>query len=184
MRARASFRDKASVTVDRHRGLGAALTIGGYFTVQCIGPDGEEKWCEDAPNIWTNESLNDVLDVYIKADAAAADNFFGLINNTTPTLAAGDTLASHTWNEDTTWTGTPTRKTAVFSAASSQSIDNAASVAAFAMTGTVVLFGAFLATVATGSSGVIICEGGFASTQAVDSGDTVNVTYTVTAADS
>jgi hypothetical protein len=99
------------------------------------------------------------------------------------TIAAGDTLASHAgWTEFTNYTGN--RKAAVFATATTADpsvITNTASPAQFAITGAGgTVAGAFLASVATGTSGVLFSASDFQSPgdRVVVSGDTLNVQYT------
>jgi hypothetical protein len=103
----------------------------------------------------------------------------------TGATAAGDTLASHVgWTELTPFTGA-SRVTYVEASASGQSITNSANKASFSITTAATVAGAMLASVITGSggSGILLCAADFASAKAVENGDTLEVTYTITAAD-
>ena len=58
-------------------------------------------------------------------------------------------------------------------------ITNSASPSSFVMNATVTIAGAFLCTVSSGTSGVLFSAGDFTGgDKNVDSGDTLNVTYT------
>jgi hypothetical protein len=130
----------------------------------------------------TNEGLNHVLDTQFHGSAAVATWYLGLINNASfSALAAADTLASHAgWLEATGYTGN--RPAWTEGAASGQAVTNAATVD-FAMTGTVTIYGLLLASVASGSSGVLFCTAAFSGgTQAVVNGDTLKCTLTISAA--
>jgi hypothetical protein len=108
--------------------------------------------------------------------------FVGLKNTGTP--VAGDTMASHaSWTENTTYSETA-RPALVPGAVASGSVDNSASKAAFSINGTTTIFGAFLTDIATksGTAGVLYGVADFAASRAVISGDTLNVTVTLTAA--
>lgn len=130
-------------------------------------------------NLIVNEGLDKVLDSTFHNDASATW-YVGL--KLTGAVAAGDTLASHAgWTEFTDYTGN--RQEYVEAAASSQSITNTASPAAFPITGTGAVTGAIMADVATGSAGVLMCGVEFAATKNVVNGDTINVTYQIDAAD-
>jgi hypothetical protein len=124
-------------------------------------------------------------DKYFSGSAYTAAWYLGLITGpgSGTTIAAADTLASHTgWTEYTDYTGN--RQAVTFGAATLADpsvISNSASPNAFIITapgGTVA--GAFLASVATGSSGILFSASDFQSPgdRAVVAGDTLNVTYT------
>lgn len=149
------------------------------YEVVCLDKHGVEKWREKVPNLVTNEGLNDLLDKYLKGSTYTAAWYVGLKGAGSP--AAGDTLASHGgWSEITDYTGN--RKALTLGSVSSQSVDNSASAASFAITGTATVAGAFVASADTGTSGVLYGVANFSSSRAVENGDTLNVTVTLTAA--
>jgi hypothetical protein len=168
--------------------LGGATTSAaggaGVFTIQCFGQDGKLKWEEKNPNLVVNVGLQDMNDKYFSGAAYTAAWYLGLITGPGPaTIAAADTLASHAgWTEYTDYTGN--RKAVTFGSATLADpsvIDNSASPNAFVITapgGTVA--GAFLASVDTGTSGILFSASDFQSPgdRAVVAGDTLNVTYT------
>jgi len=158
----------------------AALNLKGKFRFECFDKDGKLKWEKEADNAATDEGLNSVLNVYFHAVTQISTWYIGLITGT-GTLAAADTLASHAgWTEGTDYTGTRLEWTE--GAASSKSITNAATVD-FPCTGSMTVKGAFLASATSGTSGVLFCTAAFTGgDQAVGNGDTLKVTYTVTAA--
>lgn len=159
----------------------AGFRIGGIFEVVCYGPDGREKWREVAHNLVTNVGLNHILDVVLHGASQTATWYVGLKNTGAP--AAGDTLASHgNWTENDNYTGD--RKEYDEAAASSQSITNSASKASFAIdTDAQTIDGAFICSAASGTSGTLLCAADFASSKSADNGDTLEVTYTISAAD-
>ena len=85
--------------------------------------------------------------------------------------------------EESSYTGN--RQEYVEAAASSQSITNSANKASFSINAdSQTAGGAFLASVATGTSGTLLCCAAFTGgNKSVDDGDTLEVTYTVSAAD-
>ena len=92
-------------------------------------------------------------------------------------------MASHAgWTEFTDYTGD--RKAVTFGTATTADpsvIDNTAAAVSFTVSGAAgVVAGAFLCSVATGTSGVLFSGSDFASPgdRTVVSGDTLNVTYT------
>lgn len=159
----------------------SSARVGGFFDVVCFRPDGSIKWRELAHNLITNEGLDHILDVVLHGESQVATWYVGLKN--TGSVAAGDTLASHSgWAENTNYTGD--RKAYVEAAASSQSITNSANKASFAIdTDSQTIDGAFICSAASGTSGILLCAADFSSAKSADDGDTLEVTYTISAAD-
>ena len=156
---------------------------GGMYTVECVGADGKVKWTDTFHNLVVNQGVQDMNAQYFKGSAYTASPFLGLITGpgSGTTFAAGNTLASHVgWTESTAYAGS--RKAVVFGTATTANpsvTTNSASPASFAMNATVTIAGAFLCTVSSGTSGVLFSAGDFTGgDKFVDSGDTLNVTYT------
>jgi len=76
------------------------------------------------------------------------------------------------------------RKEFVEVAASGKSITNSASPGSFAINGNADVYGAGIASVATGTAGKLFSVVDFASNRTVADGDTLTVTYTLSGADS
>jgi len=157
---------------------------GGVFTVQCHDKDGNLKWEVAQPNLVVNEGLAFMNDSFFSGVGYDAGWYLGLISGTAPTIDAGDTLASHSgWSEVPVTSGySGNRKAITFdssTAADPASITNP-TAAQFAMLNTYVVSGAFLCTVASGTSGVLFSASEFEAPgdRSVVSGDTLNVTYT------
>jgi hypothetical protein len=162
------------------------VKFGGVFKVKCFGPDGEKKWETDFHNLVVNEGLQDLNTKYFKASGYTAAWYLGLVTGpgSGTTFAATDTLASHVgWTEDTNYSGS--RKAVTFgnaTLADPSVIDNSASPAVFNINNTTTVAGAFLASVASGTSGILFSEGDFTGgDKLVANGDTLNVTYTFSA---
>lgn len=159
---------------------------GGVFTATCVGPDGQVKWTEEFHNLVVNQGLQNMNQTYFNGSGYTAAWYIGLVSGaTSPTYAAGNTLASHSgWTElvpGTAYTGN--RQTAVFATATTADpsvVTNSASPAAFPMlVNSTTVAGAFLCTAASGTSGVLFSAGSFTGgNKSVDAGDTLNVTYT------
>ena len=173
-------------------GVGALTTsdgrvkLGGVFKVECFGPDGKKKWEDEFHNLVVNEGLQDLNTKYFKAVGYTATWYLGLITGpgSGTAYAAGDTLVTHAgWTEDTNYSGN--RKAVTFGTATTADpsvIDNSGSPAVFNINNTTTVAGAFLATVASGTSGILFSEGDFTGgDKIVANGDTLNVTYTVSA---
>lgn len=155
---------------------------GGVYSVECVGADGQVKWTDTFHNLVMNEGVQDMNTQYFKGAVYTAAFYLGLVTGpgSGTTFTATDTLASHAWTENVAYSGS--RKAAVFGSATNASpsvISNSASPASFTMTGTATIAGAFLCTVASGTSGVLFSAGDFTGgDKFVDGGDTLNVTYT------
>ncbi len=158
------------------------VKLGGKFHLVCRDKNGKIKWEATTKNLVVNEGLQHILDTEFSGGAQVDPWFVGLTDDT-PTVAAGDTLASHVgWTEFDEYTGN--RQTYV-EVRSGQSLTNAASKAVFPITGAGGgVGGAFLASVATGSAGTLMCGAALSGgNRVVAASDTVNVTYTFGAAD-
>jgi hypothetical protein len=151
------------------------------YVFECFDADGNLRWREEVENLVTNVGLNDLLDKYLKGSSYTAAFYVGLKG--TGTIAAADTMSSHAgWTEDTTYSNS-TRPALTLGSVASQSVDNSASKAAFTINGTTTIYGAFVTTNSTkgGSTGVLYGAADFGASRAVLSGDTLNVTITLTA---
>ena len=178
--------DSVTAGMITNRVGGERVGAGGVFTVTCVGADGKEKWSDTFNNLVVNQGLQDMNSKYFVGSGYTAAWYLGLVQGpgSGTTFAAGDTLASHAgWTElvpGTAYTGN--RKTATFGTATTADpsvIANTASPASFAMlvNGTVVA-GAILASVNSGTSGILFSAGDFTGgDKTVDNGDTLNVTY-------
>lgn len=175
--------DLVGASVQKNQDAFEGAKGGGVFTVTCFDKDGNLKWEEKAHNLVVNEGLQNMNDEYFTGSGYTAAWYIGLVTGPGAgnTYAAGDTLASHIgWTENTDYSGN--RKAATFgtpTTADPSVIDNSGSVAVFAITGTATIAGAFLASVNTGTSGILFSVSNFQSPgdRAVTSGDTLNVTY-------
>jgi hypothetical protein len=180
---KAQSTDKAAASVDLGGDLKSGARGGGVFHVQCFDKDGNLKWEEKAHNLVVNEGLQNMNDEYFTGSGYSAAWYLGLVTGPGAgnTYAAGNTLASHSgWTENTDYSGN--RKAVTFgtpTTADPSVIDNSGSPSQFSMTGTATIAGAFLASVDTGTSGVLFSVSNFQSPgdRAVVSGDTLNVTY-------
>lgn len=146
------------------------------YQVECVGADGQVKWTETFENLVTTVGKTDIVDKYFKGSAYTAAWFLGLKGAGAP--AVGDTAVTHaTWTEVNPYTGN--RPAIVFGTTSAGS--NTATQIAFAITlaGPTTVAGAFIQSVNTGTTGILYSAGDFATSRSVVSGDTLNVTPTV-----
>ena len=177
-----SAKDQVSASLVTRPGLGETVGAGGVYTVECVGPDGQIKWADTFHNLVMNGGLANMNGAYFAGTAQTTTWYLGLVTGpgSGTTFAATDTLASHAgWTENTAYTGN--RKSVTFGSATTANpsvITNSASPSSFVMTGTATIAGAFLSSVATGTSGILFSAGDFTGgDKSVASGDTLNVTY-------
>ena len=150
----------------------------GKYIIECFDKDGKLKWKDSFKNLITNEGRQHIIDTVFSAGTNVATWYLGLTDGT-PTPALGDTLASHAgWTEETGYTGNRQEWVEVRSA---QTATNSASVAVFPITGTATIGGGMLASVASGTTGVLMSAGALSGgNRSVINGDTVNLTYSYT----
>lgn len=160
-------------------GIRPAMVRKTHYQIECVR-DGKVAWVEEFDNLVMTEGLNDSLDKHFKGAAYTAAWYVGLAS-ATPTFAVGNTLASHVgWTEITAYTGD--RKALTLGTVAAGSVDNSASKASYTMNGSATVGGAFVATVATGTAGILYGGGVFSQDRALIANDVLNVTVTLTAA--
>jgi len=178
--------DAVGAAVIRGGAVDGCAGFGGVFKITCHGADGQLKWENEFHNLVVNEGLQDLNNKYFKGSAYTAAWYLGLVTGpgSGTTYSATDTLASKAWTEFTNYSGN--RKAVTFGTptlADPSVISNSASPAVFSISGAGgTVAGAFLTSVATGTSGILFSEGDFTGgDKIVASGDTLNVTYTFNA---
>lgn len=156
-----------------------------YWHVECVR-NGEVVWTDEGENLIVDTGLNDALDKWLKGSTYTAAFYVGLTSST-PTVAAGDTMASHAgWTEITDYSES-VRQTLTLGTVSAKSVNNSSNKAVFTINGTTTVGGAFLTTNSTkgGTSGTLISAKAFTGgNRSVVSSDVLNVTVTVTASSS
>lgn len=181
---KAASTDVVNAGLIARTGADSSARAGGIFHVQCFDKDGNLKWETKEHNLVVNEGLQDMNTQYFKGSTYSAAFYLGLVTGpgSGTTYSAADTLASHSWTEFTNYSGS--RKAVTFGTATTADpsvISNSASPSSFSITSSGgVVAGAFLCTVASGTSGVLFSESDFQSPgdRTVVNGDTLNVTYT------
>lgn len=144
------------------------------FLVECFDSEGNLKWHEEVHNLVMTAGKTDIVDKYLKGSSYTAAWYLGLKG--AGTIAAGDTLASHAgWSEVTPYAGN--RPAITWGTTSSGS--NTATAVSISINATSTVAGAFCCTVNTGTSGVLYNTSDFAVSRSVASGDTLNVTPTI-----
>jgi len=161
------------------------VKLGGVFEFRCFDKNGKLKWVDKAENLVVDNGLNFILDLLFAAEPGVDPWYVGLTDGT-PTVASGDTMSSHSgWTEVTAYSEAA-RQT--FSGSrTGQSVDNDASKASFSINAdSTTIGGAFLTDASTkgGTGGTLLCAAAFTGgDKSADSGDTLEVKYTFTAAD-
>jgi hypothetical protein len=178
-------------------GGGSVETVGleGTYVATCYDADGNEKWSDVIKNLTTNVGRANIMNSYFgnTGGGAIVMGLGGANGSGTFTPAYGDTQGSHAgWFEvgganAPTYSGT--RKTPSFSAATTAnpSVLSTSAAVVFSMTSSGTVWGAFInvggSTAIDNTTGVLFSIGAFtAGSKTVTSGDTINVTYTLSAA--
>jgi hypothetical protein len=186
----AKFGDSVEATVTRGAGQTENIGLEGVYTAECFDAQGNLKWSENFKNLTTNVGRANLMNSYF-ANTGGGAIVMGLMGTGSP--AYTDTQASHAgWLEvgnanAPTYSGT--RKTPAFSAATSAnpSVLTTSAAVTFSMTSSGTVAGAFINVGGTSAidntTGVLFSAGNFtAGSKVVASGDTINVTYTLSAA--
>jgi len=163
-----------------------ALALG-RFKVQCFDKDGNLKWEDENHNLVVNQGLQYMCGTALTSVAQITTWYIGLYGaGASNTPAAGDTMASHIgWTEVTPYSNAnrPTCTFATATTANPSVATNSASVAVFNINATSTVGGAFLVSNNTkgGSTGTLFSAADFSAPgdRSVVSGDTLNVTYTM-----
>ena len=184
-----SAKDEVSAGIAVRPNGADSASAGGVYTVVCHDANGNLKWTDSFHNLVVNQGLQDMNSKYFSGSGYTSAWYLGLVTGpgSGTTFSAGDTLASHGatgsggWTENTAYTGN--RKTAAFGTATTADpsvIDNSGIPAVFTINANAqTIAGAFLCSVASGTSGVLFSAGDFTGgDKLVDSGDTLTVTYT------
>ena len=167
----------------------SALALG-RFKMACYDKDGALKWEAEEDNLVVNVGLQYMCGTALTSVTQVTSWFIGLYGSgATNSPAAGDTMSSHAgWTEVTAYSNA-TRPACTFATATTANpsvATNSASVAAFTINGTATVGGAFLVSNSTkgGTTGTLFSAADFSAPgdRAVTSGDTLNVTYTLSLA--
>ncbi len=186
---RTIFGDAVDATVSRGAGQTDQVGLEGVYTFECFDAQGNLKWADQIENLTTNVGRKSLLDSYF-ANTGGGAVVMGLKG--TGTAAYADTQASHAgWLEvgnanAPTYSGT--RKTPAFSAATTAnpSVLTTSAAVVFSMTSSGTVAGAFIniggASTIDSTTGTLFSAGDFtAGSKTVTSGDTINVTYQLSA---
>jgi hypothetical protein len=156
----------------------------GFYAVKAYKPRKSgtlvEAWERTIDNLIPTAALNDILTKYLKNGTTSAAWYVGLVDNTSVSYSAANTLASHTWTEFTSYSGN--RKAITFGTAAAGVLASS-SIPTFTASGSGTLDGLFVCDAATGTSGVLLSEGAFTGGDApVANGYVLTATYQLTLA--
>ena len=174
--------DAATASLVAGTGAQEGVQTHGYYTVECLDAQGNVKWSEEIKNLVVTVGKNFMLNQTFTGSGYTAVWFLGLVNGASaPTYNAADTMSSHAgWTEFTAYSNA-TRPAPTFNAATSGAI--ATTPTSFNINGSGTVAGAFMTTNGTisGTTGTLFSAGNFTGgSRTVASGDTLNVTYTLT----
>ena len=187
---KAKSTDIMSSDIVARTGSGENALALGKFTIQCYDKDGKLKWEDENHNLVVNQGLQYMCGTALTSVTQLTTWFIGLYGAAASNApAATDTMSSHTgWTEVVPYSNA-TRPACTFATATTANpsvATNTASVAAYSINATSTVGGAFLVSNSTksGSTGTLFSAADFSAPgdRAVVSGDTLNVTYTLSLA--
>ncbi len=184
MRAKGKAGIKFSSALQAGSGMDEFVLTRGIWSMRCFR-DGELIWEENWKNLITTAGLNYQIDTTLSAGTQITTWYIGLVNGSSPTFAAGDTMASHSgWTEQQSYDES-TRVAFVDAGPSSGAVTNSASVAVFTISATVTVGGAFLVSNSTkgGTTGTLYAAGALSPTRSVIDNDVLQVSATFSVAD-
>lgn len=171
--------------MSKQKKKGNGFKVGGIWEIECFDKNGNKKWLEKTHNRVVNEGLTHILDVVFHVQTPVSSWYVAPFYDN-DVVAATSTYTTHTFSEFAEYSQT-SRPAWVEAASSGQSITNSANKATFSISGASTLYGAVLVSGATksdvASGNTLMCGVQFSSSRAVESGDTLQVTYTISAAD-
>lgn len=177
----------AQVRVRLHdpRALLAAAQGAGHWDITARGPDGNVLWRDKIENLVVNAGLDYLLDAGLSGGVPITSWFVGLTDGT-PTVAAGNTMASHAgWVEVVAYSQAA-RPAWVDGGVAGQAVSNSGSPASFSINAdATTVGGAFLTSVSTkgGTTGTLYAAGAFSGgDQVLGNGSTLDVTAAFTQA--
>ena len=152
----------------------------GVYHLECLAPDGSLRWAEDVCNVVTTQGKNFVLDNALAGSGYTAAWLLSLFTAGTPVATA--TYASPVVTEVTS-SVLASRPAMTWVAASgggkSSNAVTCSIVGSATITGVMVVKGSATIGDTATASAVLLSEGTLATSRAVLSGDTLNVTYSL-----
>jgi hypothetical protein len=174
--------DEATASLVAGTGTQEGVQTQGYYTVECLDAQGNVKWAEEIKNLVVTVGKNFMLNQTFTGSGYTAFWYLGLVDGaSSPTYNAANTMSSHVgWTEFTGYSNA-THPAPTFNTATSGAI--ATTPTSFNINASGTVAGAFMTTNNTigGTTGTLFSAGSFTGgSRTVASGDTLNVTYTLT----
>lgn len=164
--------------------VGEEMLVKGRYTVECRDAEGNLKWADEFNNLVTTAGKNEMLDKYLAGSSWTTGTVYMGMKGT-GSAASGDTMGTHSgWSELNISSSSGARLSMTFGSASSGSKATSSAVS-FSITaaGPTTVAGVFVVVGGTSSNGnttgTLFSAGDFSASRSVVSGDTLNVTYTV-----
>ena len=189
MKDKANFKDFAVARLVSRPKAQDGMVLGGVFEAVCTGPDGKVKWHEKVHNLVTTQGVAHVLNALLHGSTQIT-TWYVVPFESDHTPAAGNTYATPGYTE---WAAYDEANRQAYNEAeaSGGSITNSANKAAYTADDTKTLYGAALVgggtdadtTSDTAGGGTLLCLARFTASRGVADGDTLEVTYTFSAAD-
>jgi hypothetical protein len=188
MRTKSSMRSTVEAVMKCARKTPQRFLVESIWEVECIR-DGKTIWTERNKNLCTDQGLNALLNIMFHA-ATQISTWYVALFNTDTTILSSHTYAVPGYTESAAY-DEATRPEFVEAASTAKSLTNSANKAEFTMSGTTTIYGAALvgggsaaSTISdTAGGGTLYCASKFTSGKAVEDGDVIKVTVTLTAAD-
>ncbi|RLA61051.1 MAG: hypothetical protein DRQ78_08995 [Epsilonproteobacteria bacterium] len=154
------------------------LKLGGIFYFKCFDEDGNLKWETQSKNLVVDEGLISILEtIFTIGGTIPETNYYIGLCDGTPSIASTDTLAAHPgWVEVSGYTEAARQE--FVEARIGLTVDNSANKSIFSINASNTVGGAFIGSVSTGSTGLLLSASAFANgDKSVTSGDTIEVQY-------
>ena len=182
--------DTSGGALTRPLEAGETASAKGVYHMQCFDKDGNLKWEAECPNLVVNGGLQYMNAKYFQGSSYTAAWYIGLYGaGASNNPAAGDTMSSHAgWTEVVPYSQStrPACSFATPTTANPSVATNSASPAVYSINATSTVGGAFLTSNSTksGTTGTLYSASDFTTPgdRSVVSGDTLNVTYTLSLA--
>lgn len=174
--------DSASASISCRQGISDKLSVRGVYFVECIDASGSVKWSDKIQNLVVTVGKNQLLDSYLSGSSWSAGTVYMGLKGA-GAVDASDTMTSHVG-----WAAldiTASRAPVSFAAASGGTkATSAPSANVITAGGPTTVAGCFIvvggASGNTDTTGTLFSAGDFSGgSRVVVSGDTLNVTYSV-----
>jgi hypothetical protein len=188
MKTKSSMRSRIDGEVERGARSGQRFLVESIWDVACVR-NGKTIWTERNKNLCTDEGLNAILNIMFHM-ATQITTWYVALFDTDTTILSSHTYAVPGYTESSDY-DEATRPEFVEAASTAKSLTNSANKASFTMSATTTIYGAALVGGGSAAStkgntaggGTLYCASKFTSGKAVEDGDVLKVTVTLTAAD-